>query len=422
MTQGWLPPALQHRDYRLFWVGGLLSAFGSQFTTVAMAWQIYQLTDSALQVGLVGLARALPQIALSLFGGVLADAVDRRRLLIAIQLGQCAVSTGLAVVTIAGVVSAPLLLLAAAVLAVGTALESPSRQAAVPNLVPAADLNSAIALNTAQRSVATIVGPATAGVLLTFLGAVPCYALDALSWFAMLGAVVLIRTPLQSAARSVVSVRAVSDGLSFVRHQHIVMAFMVLDFGATFFGSNSALYPVYARDVFAVGPQGLGLLYAAPAAGALITATFMSGSTRLTRAGKWVPLGMIFYGACGAGFGWSSSFALSLLLLAGTGAGNFFSSVLRGTSNQLLTPDEFRGRVAAVNSVFVMGGPQLGQFQSGLVASLAGPRVAAVAGGLGAAVLAAAIGLIPEVRRFDLARAAEDRADASSAARARWSR
>ncbi|MCC6237287.1 MAG: MFS transporter [Dehalococcoidia bacterium] len=404
-----LPPSLHSRDFAMFWTGGLLSGFGSQFTTVAMGWQIYELTGSALQVGLIGLARALPQIVLSLVGGVLADAVDRRRLLIAIQLGQCLVSAALAFATVTGVVSPSLLFLAAAALAFGTALETPSRQAAVPNLVPSAHLSSAIALNTAQRSAAMVSGPALAGVLLATVGAAPCYAVDAVSWLAMLGAVATIRAPLQAAVRGTVSVRAVTEGLHFVRNQHVVLSFMVLDFGATFFGSTTALLPIYARDILQVGPEGLGLLYSASAIGALAATPFMSGGSQVTRAGKWVPLGMIFYGACVVGFGFSRSFPLSVALMAGTGAGNFFSSVLRGTTNQLLTPDELRGRVAAVNSVFVMGGPQLGQFESGVVAALTNPQISAVTGGLAALLLAGAIGLVPEVRRFDLKGAAGQR-------------
>lgn len=395
------PPALRSRDFAVFWTGGLLSWFGSQFTIVAMGWQIYDLTDSALQVGLIGLARAVPQIVLSLLGGVLADAVDRRRLLIAIQLGQAAVSMALFVATLTGAVSPGLLFAAAAALAFGSALENPSRQAVVPNLVPSEHLGSAIALATAQRSAALVTGPAVAGIILAWAGPALCYAVDAISWFAMLAAVASIRAPLQGTQRGRVSAAALAEGLSFVRHQPVVLSFMLIDFGATFVGSTLALLPIYARDILQVGPEGLGLLYSAPAAGALLVTPFM-GATRITRAGKWVPLGMIFYGACIVGFGLSRSLAVSTLLLAGMGAGDFFSSVLRGTTNQILTPDELRGRVAAVNSVFVVGGPQLGQFRSGLVAATVGTELSTVTGGLGAVVVAAAIGLIPAVRHFQL--------------------
>lgn len=397
-----LPPALRNRDYRLFWTGAVLSAVGSQLTTVAMAWQIFVLTDSPFQVGLLGLGRAIPQITLSLFGGLLADAVDRRRLLIAIQVAQCLASTSLAALTVAGLASPPLLFAAAVAFSFGSALETPSRQAIVPNLVPAADLSSAIALNNAQLSAATIVGPSLAGILLAFSGPVACYALDAVSWFAMVAALLAIRRPLQIATRGRVSLEALRAGLRFVRHQEVVLSFMVLDFGATFFGSTNALLPVYARDILHAGPIALGLLYAAPSIGALATASVMSTTTRLRAAGKWVLLGVAIYGVCIIGFAVSRSLLVSIVMLAGTGVGNMISSVLRGTSNQLLTPDELRGRVAAVNGVFVVGGPQLGQFESGVVASLLGPELSALTGGLGALVLVSAIALKPAVRRFNL--------------------
>jgi MFS family permease len=261
---------------------------------------------------------------------------------------------------IAGLMTPNLLLVAAVCLALGTSLETPSRQAIVPNLVPREDLASGIALNNAQRSAATILGPALAGLLIATSGPGLCYVVDAISWFAMFGALALIRQPLQLAARGAVSLRALAEGISFVRSQQVVLAFMVLDFGATFFGSSNALLPIYARDIMQVGPQGLGILYAASAIGALATATLLGTSSRITRAGRWVLIGVALYAVCMVGFALSDMFWLSVLFLAGTGAGNMLGAVLRGTSNQTLTPDALRGRVAAVNTVFVTGGPQLG--------------------------------------------------------------
>ena len=402
-----LPPALAYRDYRLFWGGTFLSAAGSQFTIVAMAWQMYELTGSPLQVGLLGLGRAIPQILLSLFGGLLADAIDRRRLMMAMQVVQWAASTSLAVITVTGHASPGALFAAAVALAFGTSLETPSRQAVVPNLVPPADLTSALALNSAQRSIATIAGPSLAGVLIAIAGPFACYMVDAISWFAMLAALAMIRTPLQAAARNAgsrgaVTIAALLEGVQFVVHQPVLLAFMILDFGATFFGSSNALLPIYARDILAVGPVGLGLLYAASSAGALVAATAMSGRTQVDRAGKWVLISVLGYGLCMIGFGLSHVFVLSLLLLAGTGAGNMIGAVLRSTSNQLLTPDSLRGRVAAVNAVFVTGGPQLGQFESGVIAALLSPQASAISGGIGATLVVIGIALIPRVREFDL--------------------
>ncbi len=398
-----VPPALTHRDFRIFWTGAVLSSLGSQFTIVAMAWQIYELTGSPLQIGLLGLGRALPQMALALYGGILADAIDRKRLMMVLQLAQCAISAVLAGLTFAGLISPGALFTSAVLFAVATALETPSRQAVVPNLVPVEDLGSAIALNTTQRSLANIIGPALAGVALATGGPAWCYAVDAASWFAMLGGLALIRRSLQLAGGSV-SIEAVREGVRFVLSQQVILAFMILDFGATFFGSPNALLPIYARDILAVGPVGLGILYAAPSIGGLAGAIVMSTFATVERVGRWVLIGVAFYGACTFGFAVSHTLWLSTLMLAGAGAGNIVGAVLRGITNQTLTPDQLRGRVAAVNSVFVMGGPQLGQFESGAVAAVGGAQLSAATGGIGALLLTGAIALMPKVRAFRLSR------------------
>jgi MFS family permease len=401
-VKDYLPPALLNREFRLFWTGGALSAFGSQFTTVAMAWQIYELTGSALQVGLLGLGRALPQMGLALFGGLLADTFDRRRLMMAVQLAQCLISAGLAAATFAGVISPSVLFVASVLFAFGTALETPSRQAIVPNLVPPGMLSSAIALNSTQRSVAMIAGPSLGGVTLAVSGPEWCYVVDSASWFVMLACLALIRKPLQVMNIASVSMEALLAGVRFVLTQQVILAFMILDFGATFFGSTTALLPIYAKDILEVGPIGLGVLYAAPSLGAVAAGVGMSIVPSVDKAGKWVLIGIGIYGICTIGFALSRSLPLSILMLAGTGAGNAVSAVLRGTSNQLLTADQLRGRVAAVNSVFVQGGPQLGQFESGAIASLGGATLSGVTGGLGALLLAGAIALLPRVRAFRL--------------------
>ena len=400
-----LPPALRHREYRLFFFGTLATTAGSQFTTVAMAWQMYELTNSAFDLAILGLTRAIPQMALALLGGVLADAMDRRRFMIAMQLLQAVASIVLAALAFTGSIT-PLWLIAANIaFAVGSAIETPARQAVVANLVPRGDLTSAVALNNAVRNAAPSVGSSLAGATLALAGPAWCYLIDGVSWFAMIGALVLIRRPLQSERRSSVSLSAVGEGVRFVRGQHVVLSFMALDFGATFFGTANSLLPIYAKDILHAGPVGLGLMFAAPSLGQVITG-FVMGSTRsIRRAGRWVLIGVATFGLCICGFALSTNLALSLALLAGTGVGNGVSAVLRSTSNNLLTPDDLRGRVAAVNSVFTGGGPQLGQFRAGIIATAFGATGSALSGGIGVLVLVAAIALVPEVRRFDLSAA-----------------
>ncbi|HTM10331.1 MAG TPA: MFS transporter [Verrucomicrobiae bacterium] len=255
----------------------LLSTVGSQFTTVAMSWQIYELTNSPLQIGLLGLARALPQIALLLVGGLLADAVNRRKLMMCTQAALFCVSATLALLTHAGKTSPATLYAATMLLAFFTSLDNPARQAMVPNLVPREILARALALNSSQRYIGVIAGPSLAGVVLAAFGAQACYVVDALSWLFMIVALVSIRTPLQEGRgwRSI-SFHSLREGLKYVSGHAVIFPLMLMDFGAMFFGSAKALLPVYARDILIVGPRGLGLLYAASAAGSLAAAVGFS--------------------------------------------------------------------------------------------------------------------------------------------------
>lgn len=398
-----LPPALHHRDFRRFWAGAILSALGSAFTTVALLWHLYLLTNSALQVGLIGLAQAIPLLSVSLFGGLLADAIDRRRLLIVTQIVQFTISGSLALLTVDGLVTPLVLYAAAALFALASALGSPSRSALVPNLVPPKDLGNAIALNSTQRSVAAIVGPGLAGLLLAFHGPALCYGVDALSWFAMLAALLSIsERPQEATGRRGVSFSALHDGLTFVWQNPVILSLMALDFGATLFGEPDAVLPIFAQHILAVGATGLGLLFAATSVGSLVAATGMSFLPTRERAGHWVLIGVVIYGTAAVVFALSRVFWLSLLMLAMMGAGDTVSAVLRGTINQLVTPDALRGRVSAVNSIFVIGGPRLGQVESGVVASIGGAPFSVLTGGLGALLVVCAVGLVPGVRRFSL--------------------
>ena len=400
-----LPPSLRHGEFRLFFFGSVATLVGSQFTTVAMLWQIYDLTHSALWLAALGLSRAIPQMSLALLGGVLADAYDRRKFMMAMQSVQSIASLLLAVLAFTHQMTPIALLLGNLAFAVGTAIETPSRQAVVANLVPRVDLTSAVALNNAGRNGAPALGASLAGALLAFAGPGWCYLVDGLSWFFMIGALSFIHRKLQSERRSNISFKAVGEGIAFVKTQRVVLSFMVLDFGATFFGTVQTLLPIYAADILRVGPAGLGLMVAAPSAGQVVTGFIMASIRSVRSAGRWVLIGIAIYGVCMAGIGVSRFFPLTLLLLVGTGVGNGISAVLRSTSNNLLTPDDLRGRVAAVNSVFTGGGPQLGQFQSGLIAGAFGATAASLVGGFGVLILVGAIALVPEVRRFDLSAA-----------------
>ncbi len=384
-------------------MGAALSALGSAFTTVALLWHLYLLTNSALQVGLIGVAQAVPLIGVSLFGGLLADAVDRRRLLIVTQITQFTISGVLAIITVSGVVTPFMLYAAAAVFALASGLEMPSRSAIVPNLVPSADLPNAIALSSTQRNVASIVGPGLAGILLAVHGPALCYGIDAISWFAMLAALLSIsaRPQLTSGVRGI-SRAALLDGFSFVWSNPVILSLMVLDFGATLFGEPEALLPIFAKHILSVGPTGLGLLFAATSVGSLLAATGMSLLPIRRAVGRWVLLGVTVYGASVVVFALSRTFWLSLVMLAMMGAGDSVSAVLQVTINQLATPDALRGRVSAIDNIFVIGGPRLGQVESGVVASFGGAPFAALTGGLGVLLVVCMVALTPWVRSFSL--------------------
>ena len=401
-----LPAPLGYRDFRLFWSGSLLSNIGSQFTLVAMAWQIYELTNSPLQVGFLGLARAIPQILLFLIGGLLADAVNRRKLMMCTQTGLCAISTTLALLTFAGRASPLMLYLGATLLALFTSLDGPARQSLTPNLIPREQLGSAMALDTSQRQISAIAGPSLAGMVLALLGPGACYAADALSWLVMLVALALLRTKLQEGKGwGALSLNSLREGLNFVWGHAIIFPFMLLDCGATFFGSVRALLPIYARDILVVGPVGLGVLYSAIAAGSLLVAGTMTLLRPVWRAGTWIIVGVSFYAVCTALFAVSQTFWFSVLMLACVGAGNTVGAILRHTINQLSTPDDLRGRMSSVNSIFTNSGPQLGQFESGVVAAWLGAELSALTGALATLVIVTLVAAaFPRARNYRIIR------------------
>jgi MFS family permease len=312
--------------------------------------------------------------------------------------------------TFLGKASPALLYLATAFLAFFSALEQPSRQSLLPNLVPREHLPQALALQGAQRYVPVIAGPSLAGVALALFGPAPCYLVDALSWLAMLGALAALtaRIPPGGGWRTV-SFNALREGLRFVRGHGVILPLMMLDFGATFFGNVRGLFPIYARDILHVGPRGLGLLYAARAVGSLIAAALISLLPPVRRTGLWIVIGVALYGAATALFAGSEVFWFSLLTLALCGAGDTISSILRATVNQLSTPDALRGRMSSINGIFTSSGPHLGQFQSGLVANWLGAKLAALTGGLATlAIVGLVMAYFPLVRRFQIRRVRRD--------------
>jgi MFS family permease len=396
---------------------------------VAINWHVYLLTRSALALGFVGLTRVLPIIVFSMWGGVLADRADRRRVMFIAQSAMAAVSVALAAFAFARRDSVAAIYLLNAIQAAATAFDNPARQALVPRLVPQENLPGALALNLTMFQTAMIAGPGLAGILIAgssgfsapgkgVAAGAPAetgslaliYALNALSFLFVLGAVATMRTsgragggegPRESPAS------ALRTGLRFVFTTPLMVWTMALDFFATFFSGAMSLLPIVADQVLHVGAQGYGWLAAAPAAGALVGSLYTSVRPLPRRQGAALLWAVAAYGVATIAYGLSRSYEVTFLALAGTGLADVVSTVIRQTLRQLITPDELRGRMTAVNMIFFLGGPQLGELEAGLVASLfasatLGVTVSIVSGGivtlLAASAVAAATPLIRSYR------------------------
>lgn len=360
--------------------------------TAAVAWQVYLLTHSAVALGLIGLVRVGPIVVFSLGGGVVADAIDRRRLLMVTQTALLLTSVGLALLTLSGHISIWLIYLLTAIAAAALAFDSPARQALVPSLVPRAHLPNALSLNGTMFQTASVVGPSLAGVVIATRGVASVYLLDAVSFLAVLAVLFVIRPPRLAAEGRSISLDAAFEGLRFVFHTPILLSTMFLDFVATFFGSAIALLPIFAHDILHVGSQGYGLLYAAPAMGSIlagVTMAFIAG--HIIHQGRTIIVAVMIYAVCTTLFGLSHVFLLSLFFLAGTGAADTVSMILRQTVRQIVTPDELRGRMTSVSMVFFMGGPQLGEFEAGMLARALGAPFSVISGGIAALLATAAI-------------------------------
>jgi MFS family permease len=384
--------ALRHRDFRLLWLGQIVSVTGSQMQSVAINWHVYLLTKSALALGLVGLFRGMPIIICSLVGGVVADAVDRKRLMVATQGLMLASAALLTISTVAGLQSVWPIYLLSGIASAATAFDIPARQSLMPMLVPAKDFPNAVSLGLIVFNVATIGGPALAGFLLASHGPAIVYGINAISFLAVIAALIAMRTSgrleTDGQRKNAVSLDALKEGLKFVWRTPIIVQTMTLDFAATFFASATLLLPIFAQEVLHVDARGYGFLSAAPAIGSVLTALVMARIGTFRQQGRLVVVSVAIFGLATAAFGVSRVFWFSLLMLAVTGAADTVSTVLRQTIRQLVTPNHLRGRMTSINMMFFMGGPQLGELEAGTVASLIGAPLSVVTGGIGSLVCA----------------------------------
>ena len=407
-------PLRRDRDFRMLWIGQVVSGLGRQVTTIVLPYQLYVLTGTPLAIGALALVQVVPIMAFSLGGGVVADAVDRRRLLLVTQVGLAVASlafAGLALLPAPPVLAIYAVAFAAAGLG---AIDQPARSSAVPRLVPRERLPAALALGQLNFQAAGVVGPAIGGLVIATLGIAAGYVFDAITFGAAIAALLVIAPipPAHGAVRP--SLAAIAEGLRFARRRRAILGTFVVDLNAMVFGMPTALFPVLALDVFRVGPAGLGLLAAAPAAGALVGALLTGWVGRIRRTGRAVLWASAAWGLAITAFGLSTfSFPLALVFLAAAGAADVITAVLRSAIVQLLTPDGLRGRVTSIHILVVTGGPRLGDMEASAVASIAGAQLSVVSGGFLCLVgLVAIIRAFPELAAFDMRQVASGEARA----------
>ena len=408
--------ALRYRNNRLLWIGLFVSFTGSMMQNSALLWHVSRLAppdQKGLALGMVGLSKVVPIIIFSMLSGVIADAFDRRKVMLFAQFGATAVAAALAVLTFRGVsVLWPIYALAALGAAVGS-FDMPARQALIPMLVPREHLPNAISLNTIMFQTASVLGPALGGLMVgafgherEIVGVGGVYVANAMSFaFVVLSLLMMREVPArqksEAGSRDDVSLHAAIEGLRFVFRAPLIRSTMLLDFFATFFSSATALLPIFAQDVLRVGPQGYGWLYAAPAAGALVTSGVMVVATdRIERRGPVLLWAIAGYGVATVIFGLSRYFWLTFACLALVGATDTVSTIIRNMIRQLETPDRLRGRMTGINMVFFMGGPQLGELEAGVVANWLGATVSVVTGGIGCLMVTAWVAATTPLRRY----------------------
>lgn len=378
-----------------------LSSFAGQVQAVAVGWQIYALTHSAAALGFVGLAQFLPMMACIFPAGHAADQYNRQRLVIICQSIAFIAAAFMAYASFTHRLSAGMIYVLVAIFGACKAFEMPAQQTFLPSIVPPALFPRATALSSSLFQVASIAGPSLGG-LLYGLGAGVCYALCALSFAiaALATTSMVITSPVRP--RQKATLAAVFGGIAFLRRKPTMLGAISLDLFAVLLGGATAMLPIFATDILHAGPWGLGLLRAAPAIGALLVAAILARHPLGRHAGRWMFASVAVFGVATILFGLSRSIGASVLMLAILGGADVVSVMVRGALVQLGTPDEMRGRVSAVNMLFIGSSNQLGEFESGMLAAVMGPVTAVVLGGLGTLVITGVwMGLFPGLRKLD---------------------
>lgn len=369
--------------FRMFWGARLCTTIGYQILTVAVGWQMYELTNDPLMLGMVGLVQFLPSVVLLLMSGHVADRFDRRHIVRACQLAECVIAVSMAVASLTGWISRDHLFVFVALLGASRAFETPTLQALLPSVVAPRQLARAVALSSSATQTAIIVGPALGGFAYV-AGPGVVYGIASVLFLVAAGLITALRLrQRQQRLTAPVSLSTLFAGIAYIRSRPVLLGAISLDLFAVLLGGATALLPIYARDILHTGPWGLGLLRSAPAIGALSTAIWLARHPLDRRVGRVMFGAVAMFGLATLCFALSSLLPLSMLALVVLGASDMISVVVRSTLVQLDTPDDMRGRVGAVNSVFIGASNQLGEFESGVTAAWFGPVGAVLLGGVG---------------------------------------
>jgi MFS family permease len=393
--------ALRHRDFRLLLTGRFLTSFAAEMLSFAISWELWLRTDSAYALGMVGLVQILPILLLSLPAGHVADQYERKRIVVLAEtlLAVCALGLGWLSYTEGSLILIYVLLLG---IGISRAFNDPASSTLIPQTVPNQDYSNAALWNSGTWQVASISGPAIAGVCVSLFNSVTfIYVFNALSAVIFCVLLFFIKGKPIALARKAATLDSLREGLQFMTRTRIILAAITLDMFAVLFGGAVALLPIYATDVLQVGSTGLGVLRAAPSVGAVLMAVTLTQLPPMKKAGRTLLTVVAGFGVATIIFGLSKSFILSIAMLALLGCLDNVSVVIRGTLLLTQTPDEMRGRVSSVNNVFIGISNELGAFESGLVAGLYGPVFAVVSGGIGTLLVVLIIGRVfPELRNL----------------------
>jgi MFS family permease len=394
---------LRQRDFGLFWASLLFSAVGSQISTVAIAWQVYEITNSPFQLGLTGLFHALPVMVLSIPGGVLADRMDRRRLLIITQSLAAILSLVLGLLTSTGQVQVWHIYAVTFLSGAVGIFDAPARTALIPLLVSAEQLTAAYALNITWRQIATLAGPFVAGVVISVFGISVSYYIDALSFVGVIVCLYFMRArPSLAPVKKESPFQSVRSGFAFIRENSAILGLMSMDSCVNFFGAYRSMMPAFARDILGTGPTGLGALLGVPALGALAGSGIVMAMGNPKHKGKLIIWVTLIYTAGLICFALSRSLILSLAIVFLLGFVDAIGETLRDTLVQLITPDRMRGRVKSFDQVFMSAGVYLGHAQMGAAATFLGVPGALILGGcLGSLAVAVVASYARSLRRID---------------------